>query len=992
MALAQTTGASETTQAEETLVLNPFVVASDRDVGFVATHSLAGGRLASDLKDTPVAYSVQTSEFLDALNLTDVSEAAAWTVNAASMEDNGSREIFGAPTQISIRGGGNASTVRDFFRFAVRYDSYNLDRIDYARGPNAVLFGTGDYSGTINAVTRKAVLGKDSINLKLSYGSWDNRRATLGINRSVTDTVAVRVDTLWQDRNGWQDFESEMKKAITGNVTWKVSPRTELRLQAELGDIARNNPLDTFADNVSGWDGVTTFSGPVTNAQNSAANQNAMGFARYGSPTAPYFAYTNALGAVDLAQTARTVGGNLNANVSVGGQRVVGATANVSGAPIGEARNLPASRFDRAIAGSNFFVPNPRFGVSTNNPTFTQRFQSFSAFLDHRIGDRLFIQISGNHSKERRWTEYMNSRGVSNVWIDINSKNPDGTNNIHFLDAYSQAPRERIQIGYTFDDFRASAAYLTGETVLGNLSLNVSYQYSASNYIIQPWVYGVRYTSDPRTWANSNLLQYRYYWGETNNPTPEFQSITTQAGQTYAVAWTPNIASGNTSIADTALNTLQAAIKDSLFQGRLHLLAAARYDEYLGKAKLAKVQAEYPETWDAAGFIYRPAAPANYTDLSSAEQERYSPPDVKTNETTYTVGAVAHVTSAASVFTNYSTTFNPNAARQLIDRTFAGPQVASEWGGGIRYTLPRGLVSLSLGYYKGEQENQVYDPGATYTNNLNNIIEVPMPDGSTSVTSLSTAPRFFDLRDARDEGWELEVTANPTKSWRISLNAAIPRAYSTNSAKKFVAYMAANDSALRSLLAAANVTIDSNNLATTTNAAAANAAAGWNFLQTQLRNNITGDQMQTGLNLHTANIFTDYRFSDGLLRGVRVGGGVNFRGKQVIGYRGADTMVDPANPSNAIDDPNVDAFDTVKADAYQLVTLTLGYQFRTKKRVKANLSLTVTNVLDYDEPVYYQIIQRPAGGNLNSPARVATPSLYRYINPRAYNLTVAFDF
>ncbi|MBL9219376.1 MAG: hypothetical protein JNG82_12850 [Opitutaceae bacterium] len=299
---------------------------------------------------------------------------------------------------------------------------------------------------------------------------------------------------------------------------------------------------------------------------------------------------------------------------------------------------------------------------------------------------------------------------------------------------------------------------------------------------------------------------------------------------------------------------------------------------------------------------------------------------------------------------------------------------------------------MNLSYYKGEQENQVYDPGAVYTTNLNNIIEVPLPTGSTFTRTLSTAPRFFDLRDSRDEGWELEATANPTPSWRVSFNAAIPRAYQTSNAKKFTAYMVANDTSLRQLLAATNVTIDSNNFASTTNADAASAAAGWNYLQTQLSNNVQGDQLQTNLNYYTANLFTDYRFRLGVLNGFRVGGGVNFRGKQVIGYRGADTIVDPSNASNAIDNPNVSAFDVVTADAYNLVTLTLGYQLRLKKKLKANLGLTVTNLLDYDKPIYYRTLQRPVDGNLRSPAREETPSFYRYINPRAYTFTASFDF
>jgi hypothetical protein len=69
-------------KTEEAIVLSPFEVVTSKDVGFVASSSLAGGRLAGDLKDTPVAYSVLTREFLDALDITDLMAASEWTVNS----------------------------------------------------------------------------------------------------------------------------------------------------------------------------------------------------------------------------------------------------------------------------------------------------------------------------------------------------------------------------------------------------------------------------------------------------------------------------------------------------------------------------------------------------------------------------------------------------------------------------------------------------------------------------------------------------------------------------------------------------------------------------------------------------------------------------------------------------------------------------------------------------------------------------------------------
>jgi outer membrane receptor for ferric coprogen and ferric-rhodotorulic acid len=51
----------------EAVQLSPFTVNTDKDTGFAASSSLAGGRLATDLRDTPASYSVITREFIEAL-------------------------------------------------------------------------------------------------------------------------------------------------------------------------------------------------------------------------------------------------------------------------------------------------------------------------------------------------------------------------------------------------------------------------------------------------------------------------------------------------------------------------------------------------------------------------------------------------------------------------------------------------------------------------------------------------------------------------------------------------------------------------------------------------------------------------------------------------------------------------------------------------------------------------------------------------------------
>jgi outer membrane receptor for ferric coprogen and ferric-rhodotorulic acid len=123
--------------------LSPFEVNTTRDQGFVAASSLAGGRLASDLAETPVAYSVQTREFLDTLNISDLNEAINWTVSATTTPDDGGGQLFGGTGSSTIRGVGSNAVNRNFFAGGTNPSTYNLERMDYARGPNSSLFGTG---------------------------------------------------------------------------------------------------------------------------------------------------------------------------------------------------------------------------------------------------------------------------------------------------------------------------------------------------------------------------------------------------------------------------------------------------------------------------------------------------------------------------------------------------------------------------------------------------------------------------------------------------------------------------------------------------------------------------------------------------------------------------------------------------------------------------------------------------------------------------------
>src|SRR6185295_12624350 len=105
-------------------------VNTDRDTGFAAASALAGGRLATDLRDTPAAYSVINREFIDALNLTDLQSAQNWATGSTFQSDIGTYNFTTFTTRYTTRGVIAEQQLRNFFPGRSDNDSYALERYD----------------------------------------------------------------------------------------------------------------------------------------------------------------------------------------------------------------------------------------------------------------------------------------------------------------------------------------------------------------------------------------------------------------------------------------------------------------------------------------------------------------------------------------------------------------------------------------------------------------------------------------------------------------------------------------------------------------------------------------------------------------------------------------------------------------------------------------------------------------------------------------------
>ena len=1033
------------TSGSSVVELSPFTVNSDRDRGFVAASALAGGRLSTDLRDTPVAYSVLTRDFIDALNLTNLSMAQQWTTGFNEIEDDGRQNQFGDGERgrRTFRGVSSNQQQIEFFPAYYDYDSYNLERFDFARGPNSILFGSGSMGGTANGLFKRALTGKTVRELTLSVSSWDSFRSALDLNQPVNSKLAVRFNGLWEETHTWRDVEYYDRRAATITGTYRPWRGGNLRITAEKGDNHRNASLSGMGDRVSGWDGTTTFSGRILTTP---ANASATGISVFGANNFIWSPGIMGGGIVDWNGHAFTLGGNANAAVPVGGRLVVGPVANIDAQPLLGAINVPSFTFDNVFRGApKFSIPSREKSTSLGGDSWATEYDNIHLGFEQQVGKHLFLSASANYSYSKVLTHFTVARGLNNLYIDINRLLPNGQNNPNFLNPYSESTQDFDHVTRRSRNARGNAAFVFDDTRFGSFRLNLEAGISDANFSRIKLRMVVKDPNvAPRDWINQ-IARLRVYWGgPTDQITPgNYDVLVPATGTTRSLPLNYIIDVGrpnDTTSIDDEFIYQQAAFGAKLFKNRLNLLAAYRRDDFESITNNMVLRGEQPGDWDGNKVFFRPRPPEDYFSLTyipknaagqptgpSTEalsrprtanvpqpqyandrfRDDYSLPTLAGVVNTYSAGGTFHVTKWASIFGNYAETWLPPAGELRITGERFLPSISEGWDAGVRLSLLGDRISFTTSKYASKQDNIGRGTGtngglANALGNLfnsianTNVMGDLSPAGTNQRGMLNVPGNYYDTASRKSKGYEFELTANVTSQWRISANYAIQDANEVDAYADTRAYIAANDPLFRQILGDAGVDVVNGQAVLRAGTSTQNSPDSGGVISSynqmhEIARNLTAAEQPVARGVKgTGNIFTDYTFREGAFKNFRLGLGVNYRGKEVIGYRGGDTI--RTGPTTVIDDPAVDATNPVYRKAYSLWTGVLGYSFRPTPKVNVKLDLRVSNLFNEDMLLYYTTTQRPPGGDITNPQRVATPSQFSFITPRNYSLTATFTF
>jgi len=245
-----------TLKEDETVVLSPFKVTTDKDNGYGATNSISGSRVNTPIKDIPIPIQVITDQFISDIGATNLRESLAYVSGIGLQTQNDLENrggTFGSAygpggvnnpegvtaningVQMKIRGFITNNVLRDGYYRGSPSDSINIERIEVVQGPNALLYGTGNFGGVVNYLTKKP---RDTAHssASLTVGTEGFKRATIDNTGPITPTLSYRVVGAWEDTETNIDHQAMKHWYISPSLSWRPTRKTEILAQYEYND------------------------------------------------------------------------------------------------------------------------------------------------------------------------------------------------------------------------------------------------------------------------------------------------------------------------------------------------------------------------------------------------------------------------------------------------------------------------------------------------------------------------------------------------------------------------------------------------------------------------------------------------------------------------------------------------------------------------------------------------------------------------------------
>lgn len=198
-------------------------------VGYLATRTSTATKTDTPLRDVPQAVTVVTKEQIQDTGAQKLEDVVRYVPGVLWHQGENNRD------QIVMRG---QSSTADFFVNGMRDDAqmfrdlYNTQRIEFLKGPNAMIFGRGGGGGVLNRVLKEAD-GTSVREITLQGGSFDNKRVSADVGGKVNDTFAARLNSVYEKSGSYRDYVNLERYGVNPTFTWTPTGATKITFSYE---------------------------------------------------------------------------------------------------------------------------------------------------------------------------------------------------------------------------------------------------------------------------------------------------------------------------------------------------------------------------------------------------------------------------------------------------------------------------------------------------------------------------------------------------------------------------------------------------------------------------------------------------------------------------------------------------------------------------------------------------------------------------------------
>ncbi len=250
---------------------------------------------AESLQDVSLSVSAFGEEQIERAGLDDVSrlELVVPGVNFSFAGNDAKFNVRGANSSNTF--GDNASIVGAFvdgvYKNRASQQSralFDVERIEFLRGPQGTLYGRNTFAGALNIITAQPELGEKSAGIEATYQRFDRLTTEGFVNIPLAENVALRVAGQLDKGDGYiindagPDIGAQDERAIRASLLWQPNDQLDVTLRFQH---AAEDGLEaglfgyTFLCRTETADGLTDPFGPVTNCNNPVRGSGGRGTA-----------------------------------------------------------------------------------------------------------------------------------------------------------------------------------------------------------------------------------------------------------------------------------------------------------------------------------------------------------------------------------------------------------------------------------------------------------------------------------------------------------------------------------------------------------------------------------------------------------------------------------------------------------------------------------------------------------------------------------------